>query len=182
MPRTGRLGRTALLPVTLTQVACEAMPVPRLKPSCTLPSLVPAMATVCVFGAYFTWLMNDRLPRVCLVRFCVDGLLVTYHVTVPLAFAALPVMVSHTRVVPASRRPQPPPAAAAGQSVPPAMPPWKRSNGRTNDCVSLDQPPFLLVHVAPLAVQLLMQRLKPPLLLPCQKRRLVPVPTGSMRE
>src|SRR6185369_15704873 len=126
--------------------------------------------------------MNERLPSVCLVRFCVDGLFVTYQVTVPLAFAALPVIVSHTRVVPAMRRPHPPFDAAAGQSVPPEIPPWNKSKGRMNDCVSLDQPPFLLVHVAPLAVQLLMQRLKPPLLLPCQKRRLVPVPTGSMRE
>src|ERR1043165_948234 len=126
--------------------------------------------------------MNERLPSVCLVRFCVDGLFVTYHVTVPFAFAALPVIVSHTRVVPATRCPQPPLAPAAGQSVPPTIPPRKRSNGRMNDCVSLPQPPFLLVHVAPLAVQLEMQRERPPLLLPCQKRRLVPVPTGSMRE
>src|SRR6476659_368644 len=114
--------------------------------------------------------MNERLPSVCFVRFCVDGLFVTYHVTVPFAFAALPVIVSHTRVVPATRCPHPPPAPAAAQSVPPAIPPWNRSNGRMNDCVSLDQPPFLLVHVAPLAVQLLMKRLTPPLLLPCQKR------------
>src|SRR4029079_7121809 len=181
MPGMGRFGSTALLPVTFTHVACEAVPVPRLKPICTLPSFVPAIATVCVFGEYFTWLMNERLPKVCLVRFCVDGLFVTYHVTVPFAFAALPVIVSHTRVVPATRRPQPPLAPAAGQSVPPAMPPWKRSNGRPNDCVSLPHPPFWLVQVAPLAVQLLMQRESPPLLLPCQKRRLVPVPTGSMR-
>src|SRR5689334_4798798 len=125
-PRTGRLGRTALLPVTLTHVACEAVPVPRLKPICTLPSFVPAMATLCFFGAYFTWLMNERLPSVCLVRFCVDGLFVTYQVTVPLEFAALPVTVSHTRVVPTMRCPQPPLAPAAGQSSPPEMPPWKR--------------------------------------------------------
>src|SRR5436190_2705788 len=126
--------------------------------------------------------MNERLPRVCLVRFCVDGLFVTYHVTVPFEFAALPVIVSHTRVVAATSRPQPPLAPAAGQSVPPEMPPRKMSNGRMKDCVSLPHPPFLLVHVAPLAVQLLIQRLRPPLLLPCQKRRLEPVPTGSMRE
>src|SRR5262245_9294744 len=126
--------------------------------------------------------MNDRLPRVCLVMFCVVGLFVTYQVTTPFAFAALPVMVSHTRVVPTTRRPHPPLAPAAGQSVPPGTPPWNRSNGMMNDCVSLPRPPFLLVHVAPLAVQLLMQRERPPLLLPCQKRRLVPVPTGSIRE
>ena len=36
----------------------------------------------------------------------------------------------------------------------------------------------LLVHVAPPTVQLLMQRLRPPLLLPWQKRRLVPVADG----
>src|ERR1041385_7937430 len=155
MPRMGRLGRTALLPVTLTQFACEATPVPRLKPICTLPSLVPAMATLCFFGAYFTWLMNERLPSVPLVRFCVEGLFVTYQVTVPFEFAALPVIVSQTRVVPATRCPQPPLAPAAGQSSPPAMPPRKMSKGRMNDCVSLPHPPFLLVHVAPLAVQLL---------------------------
>src|ERR1043166_185061 len=123
--------------------------------------------------------MNERLPSVPLVRFCVDGLFVTYHVTV---LVALPVIVSQTRGVPATRWPQPPVDPAAGQSSPPAMPPWKMSNGRMNDCVSLLQPPFLLVHVAPLAVQLLMQRERPPLLLPCQKRRLVAVPTGSLRE
>src|ERR1700720_2758952 len=52
--------------------------------------------------------------------------------------------------------------------------------GRTNDCVSLVQPPCTLVQLAPDAVQLLTQRLRPPLLLPCQKRRSEPVPTGSI--
>src|ERR1043165_6160781 len=41
IPSTGRLGSTALLPVTFTQFACAATPVPRLKPIWTLPSLVP---------------------------------------------------------------------------------------------------------------------------------------------
>src|SRR5271154_2605155 len=54
MPMIGRLGRTALPPVTFTQVACACTPVPRLKPICTLPSLVPAIATLWYFGEYFT--------------------------------------------------------------------------------------------------------------------------------
>src|SRR4051812_34936633 len=49
------------------------------------------------------------------------------------------------------------------------MPPWKRFTGRVNDCWSPVQLPRLLVQVAPLAVQFRMQRLRPPLLLPCQK-------------
>ena len=48
--------------------------------------------------------------------------------------------------------------------------------GRMNDCRSPVQLPLLLVQVAPGAVQLIMQRLRPPLLLPCQTRRL---PTSS---
>jgi hypothetical protein len=35
-----------LLPVTLTQVAVLAVPWPRPKPYCTLPSLVPTIAVV----------------------------------------------------------------------------------------------------------------------------------------
>src|ERR1017187_3863751 len=54
MPRTGRLGSTALAPVTSTQVAWAATPVPRLNPICTLPSLVPAIATLMYFGEYLT--------------------------------------------------------------------------------------------------------------------------------
>src|SRR5205085_10637352 len=65
------------------------------------------------------------------------------------------------------------------------MPPRKRSVGRTNDLWSpgegLNHPPLTLVQVAPEAVQLLTHRLMPPLLLPSKKRRLVPVPTGSIR-
>src|SRR4051794_40062198 len=93
--------------------------------------------------------MYERLPSVAFVMFCVDGLFVTTHVTVPFVFAALPVTVSQTRVVPAIRWPQPPFAAAGGQSSPPGIPPWKRSKGRMNDCVSPVQAPRLLVHVAP---------------------------------
>src|SRR5215212_2513641 len=134
--------------------------------------------------------MNERLPSACLVRFCVVGLFVTYQVTVPLVFAALPVIVSHTRVVAAMRWPQPPFDAAGGQSSPPGIPPRKRSKGRMKDCVSPVHAPRLLFQVAPPLVHGFgrpadvapMQRLRPPLLLPCQKRRLVPVPTGSMRE
>jgi hypothetical protein len=57
MPRTGRFGKTALLPVTFTQFAAFTTPVPRLNPIQTLPSFVPAMATLLYFGEYFTWLM-----------------------------------------------------------------------------------------------------------------------------
>src|ERR1017187_5899630 len=63
MPMIGRLGRMTLSPVTLTQLACACTPVPRLKPICTLPSLVPAMATLWYLGECFTSLMYDRLPR-----------------------------------------------------------------------------------------------------------------------
>src|SRR5882724_4874011 len=56
------------------------------------------------------------------------------------------------------------------------MPPWNMLIGRMNDCVSPVQAPLLLVQVAPGAVQLTVQRLRPPLLFPCQTRRL---PTSS---
>jgi hypothetical protein len=51
------LGNTALLPVTFTQFAWFATPVPRLNPIHALPSFVPAIATLLYFGEYFTWLM-----------------------------------------------------------------------------------------------------------------------------
>src|SRR4051794_11510490 len=76
MPSTGRLGKIVLPPVTSSQLACAATPVPRLNPIQTLPSLVPAIATLWNFGEYFTWLMNERSARACLVMFCVVGLLV----------------------------------------------------------------------------------------------------------
>src|SRR5438874_13417491 len=56
------------------------------------------------------------------------------------------------------------------------MPPWNMLIGKMNDCVSPVQAPLLLVQVAPGAVQLITQRLRPPLLLPSQTRRL---PTSS---
>src|SRR5438876_6519544 len=56
------------------------------------------------------------------------------------------------------------------------MPPWNMLIGKMNDCVSPVQAPLLLVQVAPGAVQLKMHRLRPPLLLPSQTRRL---PTSS---
>ena len=43
-----------LLPVTSTQLACDAVPVPRLKPIQTLASFVPSIATLEYFGEYFT--------------------------------------------------------------------------------------------------------------------------------
>jgi hypothetical protein len=43
-----------LFPVTLTQLACDAVPVPRLKPIQTLASFVPSIATLEYFGEYFT--------------------------------------------------------------------------------------------------------------------------------
>src|SRR5690348_367471 len=57
IPSTGRFGRTVLPSVTLTQLAWACVPVPRLKPIQTLPSLVPAMAWLDHFGEYLTWLM-----------------------------------------------------------------------------------------------------------------------------
>src|SRR3954462_8869648 len=50
-----------------------------------------------------------------------------------------------------------------------------------NDCVSPVQPPVRVLQLAPEAVQFVTQRESVPLLFPCQKRRLVPVPTGSIR-
>src|SRR5207247_8724194 len=52
----------------------------------------------------------------------------------------------------------------------------------TNDRVSPDQGPVTLPQLAPPTVQLLTQRLIPPPLLPWKKRKLDPLPTGSMRE
>src|SRR2546423_9956382 len=124
--------------------------------------------------------MKDRLPKVPLHRFGPAaepaGLFVIYQVFVPVA----PEIVSQTRVVAASRWPQPVVAPAASQSSPPGMPPWKRLMGRINDWRSPPHPPFRFDQLAPEAVQLVTQRLIPPRLLPPQKRRLVPVPTGSI--
>src|SRR5262249_46047136 len=106
------------------------------------------------------------------------GLSVMYQL---LVFVA-PMMVSQTRVVPTTRWPQPVVAPAGPQSSPPGIPPWKRSYGRTNDCWSLPyQPPLQKLQLAKGAVQFETQGLRAPLLLPCQKRRLEPVPTGSIR-
>src|SRR5438093_12286372 len=88
-------------------------------------------------------------------------------------------MVSHTRVVPTTRWPQPPGTPAGGQSSPPGIPPWKRSYGMTNDLMSANQPPETPAHGANSLVQLLTQRLMAPPLLPWKKRRLDPVPTGG---
>src|SRR5437867_4227444 len=125
--------------------------------------------------------MNERLPSVCFVMFCVEGLFVTYQLD-PSMVASPPETDSHTLVVAATRWPQPPGTPAGGQSSPLETPPWKISYGRMNDCVSPDQLPRTLVQSAPATVQLETQRLMPPLLLPWKKRRLEPVPTGSMRE
>jgi hypothetical protein len=67
--------------------------------------------------------MKERFPSVCLVMFCVEGLLVTYQ----LMEALPPEVLSQTLVVAAMRCPQPPGVPAAAQSSPPEMPPWKRS-------------------------------------------------------
>src|SRR5213080_1904525 len=119
--------------------------------------------------------MNERFPRLCLVMFCVAGLFVTYQADVGTVLLP-PEIVSQTLVVPAMRWPQPPGTPAAGQSSPPGMPPWNMLIGRMNDCVSVVHAPLLLVQVAPGAVQLTVQRLRPPLLFPSQTRRL---PTSS---
>ena len=102
IPSTGRLGRTVLPPVTFTQLACDAAPVPRLNPIQTLASFVPTIASLDHFGEYLTWLMNERLPSVCLVMFCVDGLFVTYQLAAFIV-ALPPEIVSQTLVVPATR-------------------------------------------------------------------------------
>jgi hypothetical protein len=101
IPSTGRFGSTVLPPVTSTQFAWEATPVPRLKPIQTLASFVPTIAWLDHLGEYLTWLMNERLPSVCLVMFCVGGLFVMYHVPDMLAFP--PPIVSKTLVVPSMR-------------------------------------------------------------------------------
>src|SRR5438105_722055 len=101
MPSTGRFGSTVFPPVTFTQFAWLAVPVPRLKPIQTLPSFVPTIAALCHFGEYFTWLMNERLPSVPFVMFWFAGLFVTYHV--PDMLELPPAIDSHTLVVPASR-------------------------------------------------------------------------------
>ena len=80
---------------------------PRLKPIQTLPSFVPAIATLWHFGEYLTWLMKERLPSVCFVMFCVDGLFVTYQLDRGMLLLP-PAIDSQTRVVPAIRWPQPP--------------------------------------------------------------------------
>src|SRR5689334_12519410 len=136
----GRFGSTVLLPVTLTQFACEAVPVPRLKPIQTFPSFVPTIPWLDHLGEYFTWLMNERFPRLPFVMFWVDGLFVTYQ----LIEALPPVTDSQTRVVPSTRWPQPPGVPAGWQSSPPGTPPWKRSNGWVNERVSPPQPPVTL--------------------------------------
>src|SRR5262245_44095098 len=123
--------------------------------------------------------MKERLPNVPLVKQgfvpVQDRGVVAYQAEVG-TVAAAPLMVSHTRVVPAIRWPQPVVRPAGWQSSPPEIPPWNIFIGRMNDCRSPVQLPLLDVHVAPPAVQLNTQRLRPPLLLPCQTRRL---PTSS---
>src|SRR6266446_6366967 len=125
--------------------------------------------------------MNERLPSVCLVMFWVMGLFVTYQLD-EFIVAFPPAIVSHTRVVPTARWPQPPGTPAGGQSSPPEIPPWKRSYGMVKDLMSLSEPPATPAHGANSLVQLLTQRLMAPPLLLWKKRRLDPVPTGSMRE
>src|ERR1700750_1079074 len=109
--------------------------------------------------------MYERFPNVCLVMFWVLGLFVMYQSPEPIE-AFPPWIVSHTLVVAAMRCPQPPGTPAGGQSSPPGIPPWKRSYGRMNDCVSPPQFPRTLGQLAPPTVQLVTQRLTPPLVLP----------------
>src|SRR3954469_6202513 len=109
--------------------------------------------------------------------FWVVGVLVMYHVMEEFP----PEIVSNTLVVPAMRWPHPPGTPAGRQSSPPGMPPRKMFQGRTNDFVSPPHAPVTVAQLAPDAVQLVTQRLIPPLLFPSKKRRLVPVPTGSIR-
>lgn len=60
------------------------------------------MATLWYFGEYLTPLMNERLPNVCFVMFCVVGLFVMYQLAV-LKVLAPPRTVSQTLMVPAIR-------------------------------------------------------------------------------
>src|ERR1051325_137203 len=115
--------------------------------------------------------MNERLPSVCLVMFCVVGLFVMYQAVVGTE-GSPPEIVSYTLYVPAIRWPQPPGTPAGAQSSPPGIPPWNKSHGRMKDWVS---PP----HLARPTVRLLTHRDTPPLLFPPQNLRLDPVPTGS---
>src|SRR6476646_3529932 len=113
--------------------------------------------------------MNERLPNVPLVKqefVPVQDTGVVVYQEAAGTVAAAPLMVSHTRVVPAIRWPQPLVRPAGWQSSPPGMPPWNMLIGRMNDCKSPVQAPLLLVHAAPGAVALITQRLRPPLLLP----------------
>ena len=91
------------------------MPVPRPKPIQTLPSFVPTIASLDHLGEYLTWLMNERLPSVCLVMFCVAGLFVTYQLAVFMVGVAARDRLPHS-VVPATRWPQPP-GVPAGRAV-----------------------------------------------------------------
>src|ERR1044072_2378481 len=78
--------------------------------------------------------MKERLPSVPLVRLA--GLL-TYQVFVVVPVLVAPIIVSHTRMVPAIRWPQPVVAPAAPQSLDGLEgSPLKISNGRMNDCWS----------------------------------------------
>src|SRR6185503_1775461 len=125
----GRFGKTVFPLVTLTQVDWFD-PVPRPRPICTFPSLVPTITVDCKAWENASCVMKDRSPRLCLVRFA--GLF-TYHVGV----VAAPVIVSQTRTVPVIKWPQPVPAPAGPQSLPGVVgSPLKISNGRMNDCVS----------------------------------------------
>src|SRR5688572_4044688 len=87
-----------LPPVTFVQIAF-ATPVPRPVPRQTLPSFVPATATLGSLTAWLNWLMKERSPSVPFVRF---GLF-AYHDDVGMP----PRMLSHTRFVPAIMRVQP---------------------------------------------------------------------------
>ena len=108
IPSTGRRGTIPWFPVGVqspvrqTQLAWDAVPVPRLNPIQTLASFVPTMATLWYFGEYLTALMNERLPNVCFVMFCVVGLFVMYQLAV-LKVLAPPRTVSQTLMVPAIR-------------------------------------------------------------------------------
>src|SRR5437762_14042417 len=105
--------------------------------------------------------MNERLPNVPLVKQAFvpvqDAGVVVYQADAG-TVAAAPLMVSHTRVVPAIRWPQPVVGLAGWQSSPPGMPPWNILIGRMNDCKSPVQLPLLLVQVPPGAVQSMTQR------------------------
>ncbi len=128
--------------------------------------------------------MNERLPSVCLVMFCVDGLFVTYQLAAFIV-ALPPAIVSQTLVVPATRWPQPPWHAGRPAVVAAGDPAVEEIEGQ-DERLRVAGPVPRTARVARAAAAKAGgagdAAAKPPLLLPARSGRLCqPVPTGSMR-